>query len=78
MNKGSGSGIFPDTDPDPGDPKRPDPDPDPQHCYIYSIHSTLLQLILLKRYLYLLADIICAFIYFITGLTEIFVNKKHE
>ena len=37
MDKGSGSGIFP--EPDPGDPKRPDPnpgdpkrpDPDPQH-----------------------------------------------
>ena len=29
VDKGSGSGIFPDTDP--GDPKRPDPDPDPQH-----------------------------------------------
>ena len=29
MDKGSGSGIFP--DPDPGDPKRPDSDPDPQH-----------------------------------------------
>ena len=27
MDKGSGSGIFP--DPDPGDPKRPDP----QHCF---------------------------------------------
>ena len=25
MDKGSGSGIFPDPDPDPGDPKRPDP-----------------------------------------------------
>ena len=30
MDKGSGSGIFP--DPDPGDPKRPDPDP--QHCFL--------------------------------------------
>ena len=29
MDKGSGSGIFPDSDP--GDPKRPDPDP--QHCF---------------------------------------------
>ena len=28
MDKGSGSGIFP--DPDPGDPKRPNPNP--QHC----------------------------------------------
>ena len=25
MDKGSGSGIFPDPDLDPGDPKRPDP-----------------------------------------------------
>ena len=35
VDKGSGSGIFP----DPGDPKRPDPagDPDPQHCYVHSI-----------------------------------------
>ena len=30
VDKGSGSGIFPDQDQDPGDPKRPDPDP--QHC----------------------------------------------
>ena len=25
MDKGSGSGIFPNSDPDPGDPKNPDP-----------------------------------------------------
>ena len=33
MDKGSGSGIFP--DPDPGDPNRPDPDSDldPQHWF---------------------------------------------
>ena len=28
VDKGSGSGIFPDPNPDPGDPKRPDP----QNC----------------------------------------------
>ena len=32
MDKGSGSGIFPDPDPVSGDPKRPDPDP--QYCFI--------------------------------------------
>ena len=29
VDKGSGSGIFP----DPGDPKRPGPDPVPQHWF---------------------------------------------
>ena len=49
VDKGSGSGIFP----DPGDPKRPDPDPDPdpQHCkwHIQSIWRQIVSLCALVK-----------------------------